>query len=109
MKYSVFKSETKGSLFYDWDRMRYKITRENGKYDRYCGSVMKFRSTPCEHIVVDHKRYLHFPKKNHCCVCCTSKGGCDVLKPNWLQGAIRKEDYLDEAGKEYHVWDKKGL
>ena len=30
------------------------------KLDRYCGSVYKFRDTPCSHYVKDGKRYLYF-------------------------------------------------
>jgi len=33
------------------------VTRENGKHDRYCGSVFKTTDTPCNHIIVDGKPF----------------------------------------------------
>lgn len=44
---------TKGTIYYDSKNNRQVITRENGKFDRYCGSVYKTSNTPCNHIVVE--------------------------------------------------------
>ena len=54
-------STTSGTLFYDFTDKTYRIDRENGKWDRYCGTVYKFTNTPCSHYVKEGKRYLHFP------------------------------------------------
>ena len=45
--------ETSGKFFYDWTNKVYRVDRENGKGDRYCGSVWKLTDTPCSHIVVE--------------------------------------------------------
>ena len=75
-----------GKLFYDYINKRYRVDRDNGKGDRYCGSVYKLSNTPCTHYVTEGKRYLHFPEKNDCCYCCDSEHGCGVLKPDWVSG-----------------------
>ena len=62
LSYPVFGSgETTGTIFYDWPNKQYVLTRANGKWDRYCGTVFPFRNTPCEHRVSGGNRYLHFP------------------------------------------------
>jgi len=105
----VGSDKTKGKIFYDWTNKRYRIDRENGKFDRYCGSVYKFTDTPCSHYVVDGKRYMNFPKKDYCCYCCDSAHGCGVLKPDWLSGAEYTGKKTDSNGVSYNVWDKQGL
>lgn len=47
---------TKGTIYYDAKNNRQVVTRENGKYDRYCGSVFKTSDTPCNHIIVEGKK-----------------------------------------------------
>lgn len=110
MTYPVIgSSKTKGQFYYDWTNKRYRVDRENGKWDRYCGSVYKFSDTPCQHYVVEGKRYLNFPKKDYCCYCCDSAHGCGILKPDWLAGAIFEGEKTDANGITYNVWNKKGL
>ncbi|CAI2380783.1 unnamed protein product [Moneuplotes crassus] len=110
-KYGPLKRSTNGSFFYDAASGRYKITRENGHYDRYCGinGLKIFQNTPCEQIVdASGDRYIHYPKKNQCCFCCDSAHGCGILKPNWQQGA----EFLGQTeynGVPAYKWDKKGL
>ena len=88
MSYSILgKSTTKGTFFYDSVSQRYRVDRDNGKWDRYCGSVYKLTDTPCQHFVFEGKRYLNFPEKNDCCYCCDSAHGCGILKRDWLTGA----------------------
>lgn len=48
----ISSGTTKGTIYYDSKNNRQVITRENGKFDRYCGSVYKTTNTPCNHIVV---------------------------------------------------------
>ena len=101
---------TTGTFYYDWSNKRYRVDRENGKWDRYCGTIYKFQSTPCSHIVVDGMRYLYFPEKNYCCMCCTDKGGCGVLKPNWMDGSIYEGEIVEEGtGVKFDVFNNKGL
>jgi len=110
MTYPLIGSgKAKGKFFYDWTNKRYRIDRDNGKFDRYCGSVYKLTDTPCSHLVVDGKRYLYFPKKDYCCYCCDSSHGCGVLKPDWLRGAEYTGKKTDTNGVSYNVWDQKGL
>ena len=101
---------TKGTIYYDWTNKRYRVDRENGKWDRYCGTIFKFRDLACSHIVVDGMRYLYFPEKNYCCMCCTAQHGCGLLKPNWLEGAeYEGEVQSEENGRVLEVFNKKGL
>lgn len=108
MIYSIFKGTTNGTIYYDFQNLRYRIDRENGKFDRYCGSVYKLTKTPCSHYVVDNMRYLHFPEKNHCCACCDSAHGCGILKPDWMKDGKLTEEY-EKDGKQFQVWNKPGL
>jgi hypothetical protein len=104
----VGTGKTTGKFFYDFTNKQYRVDRYNGKWDRYCGSVFKFKDTPCTHYVSQGKRYLDFPKENYCCYCCDSAHGCGVLRPDWLSGATYK-GLQSENGQSYHVWDKPGL
>ena len=107
--YAFLKGTTKGNFFYDWPTRRYRVDRENGKYDRFCGSIYKFQDTPCSHIVADGNRYLYFPDKNYCCKCCENKDGCGVLKPDWLEGGKFIDLEKDTNGVYLEKWDKPGM
>lgn len=48
----VAEHKTKGKIIYDFTNNRELITREDGRGDRYCNTVEKFASTPCNHYVV---------------------------------------------------------
>ena len=101
---------TSGVFYYNWTTKQYRIDRVNGKWDRYCGSVYKFRNTPCSHFVNEGKRFLYFPEMNDCCMCCTDKGGCGILKPNWLDGSEYVGEQTSEDGTtQYQVFNQKGL
>eukprot|EP00344_Euplotes_crassus_P007758 CAMPEP_0197017620 /NCGR_PEP_ID=MMETSP1380-20130617/79645_1 /TAXON_ID=5936 /ORGANISM="Euplotes crassus, Strain CT5" /LENGTH=213 /DNA_ID=CAMNT_0042444747 /DNA_START=73 /DNA_END=713 /DNA_ORIENTATION=+ len=107
-KYGPLEKSTDGSFFYDAASGRYKISRENGHYDRYCGAngLKIFQNTPCEQIVdASGDRYIHYPEKDQCCFCCDAVHGCGILKPNWQQGA----EFLGETeynGVSAYKWDK---
>ena len=60
---------TKGTIYYDWPGRRYRLDRENGRYDRYCGfnGIRKFQDTPCTHLVVNGVRWIIYPEKKDCC------------------------------------------
>jgi hypothetical protein len=85
-----------------------RIDRSTGKYDRYCSSVEFFENIPCTHLVVDGLRYLVFPSKNSCCMCCTAEEGCGTIRPDWLSNATFI-GYNTTDSVKYQVWDKKGL
>ena len=98
--------ETTGTFYYDYPD--YRVDRVNGKWDRYCGTVYKFRNTPCSHIVKDNLRYLYFPEKNDCCFCCDAEHGCGALKPDWIIDAEYVKEST-ESGETFDVFNKKGL
>lgn len=100
--------KVKGKWSYDYTNRRFAISRDNGRKDRYCGSVYKFENTPCTQIVKDNKRYMWFPKKNFCCMCCTSEKGCGIVNPNWITQA----EYLGkktDAGVDFYEFNAKGV
>jgi hypothetical protein len=108
--YPVISShKTTGTYFYDSSNGRQRIDRANGEYDRYCGSVEKFKNTPCSHLVVSNKRYLVFPKKEYCCFCCSSKDGCGILSPNWLKNATFEGKVQYDGYDNVSKWVVKGL
>lgn len=79
--------ETRGQYFYDSVRGASLVTRENGRHDRYCGSVKPFQDTSCNHLTVNGRRYLVFPEKKYCCYCCADRHGCGIMRRDWLKGA----------------------
>ena len=107
--YGFLKGNAKGNFFYDWTNRRYRIDRDNGKYDRYCGTIFKFTDAACSHIVTGGNRYLYFPDKNYCCNCCSDANGCGVLKPDWLDGGKFIDLENDTNGTVLEKWDKPGL
>ncbi|EGR28688.1 hypothetical protein IMG5_170400 [Ichthyophthirius multifiliis] len=108
--YGFIKQQTKGTILYDYDTKTYKISRDNGRFDRYCGfnGLYAFQNTQCEHIVVNGDRFLHYPQKNDCCYCCSNEHGCGILKPDWLNGAqfLGQTEY---QGQTVYKWNQKGL
>eukprot|EP01016_Furgasonia_blochmanni_P019416 TRINITY_DN2176_c0_g1_i3.p1 TRINITY_DN2176_c0_g1~~TRINITY_DN2176_c0_g1_i3.p1 ORF type:complete len:280 (+),score=58.19 TRINITY_DN2176_c0_g1_i3:66-905(+) len=98
----------KGAFYYNYDGLAYRIDRDNGQFDRYCGTVYKFQNTPCNQIVSSGKRYLVFPEKQDCCYCCADEHGCGVLKPNWLSQA-QYQGTVEEGGSSYEKWVINGL
>ncbi|KAL4473502.1 hypothetical protein ABPG74_022366 [Tetrahymena malaccensis] len=108
--YGFLKSSTKGTYSYDYANKAYKVSRENGRTDRYCGfnGLYFFRNTACEQIVVNGDRFLYYPERNDCCYCCSNEHGCGVLKPTWLQNAIF-EGETTFNGIPAYKWNQKGL
>ena len=96
-----------GTFYYDAISMRYRVDRDNGRYDRYCGvsGPYALEDTPCIHYVVDGNRYLHYPEKNECCYCCNSSHGCGMMKTDWLSGATF-EGKTTYDGQSAYKWDK---
>ena len=85
-----FVGKTTGMYYYDFPNRRGRVDRQNGVWDRFCGSVHPFVATPCQHIIVHGVRYLNFPKLKKCCSCCTAAKGCDILYPDWFARAGAK-------------------
>lgn len=79
-----------GTFYYNYYLPAYRIDRDNGRYDRYCGLTGPYANidTPCTHIVVNGYRYLYYPAQNTCCYCCNATSGCGVVVPTWMSGAI---------------------
>ena len=107
--YGFLKGTTKGRFFYDYTNRTYRVDRDNGKYDRYCGTIYKFRDAACSHIVSGGNRFLYFPQKNYCCNCCNDEHGCGILKPDWLSGATFLGLETDADGTVLEKWDKPGM
>ena len=103
---------TAGSFYYDAASGRYRVDRDDGRYDRYCGlNGFKWTSsTRCnQYVTPEGDRFLHYPDKdNYCCYCCSAEHGCGILKQSWVQGA----EFLGEVeyeGYTAYKWDQKGL
>jgi len=82
-----------GKIWYEADRNRQRIDRNNGKYNEFCADIQNF-NTPCVQLVVNSKRWFYFPLVKKCCFCCDQAHGCGILKRNWLGNAkfVGKED-----------------
>lgn len=98
-----------GKWAYDWENKMFFVGRDNGKFDRYCGSIYKFSSTPCNQIVREGKRYIHFPEKKFCCMCCTEEKGCGIVKPDWFFSGVYEKEGKTDSGKAYNEFNVKGL
>ena len=72
----------------DGTTFRTKVVRDTGRNDRYCGTVVTGINTPCTQIVRDGKRYLVFPQRQYCCMCCTNADGCGVVNRNWAASGV---------------------
>ena len=104
----VGTGSTVGTYYYNYDKKLTRIDRDNGKWDRYCGSEKWLRNTKCSHLVSDGIRYLHFPELNYCCRCCDASKGCGVVKPDWAVDATFVEEYKNDQGLLIEKWSKKG-
>ena len=43
----VGTSTVNGKYFYNYDLKKYRVDRDNGKFDRYCGTAYKLSNTKC--------------------------------------------------------------
>ena len=76
-----------GKYYYDSERGYTRVDRVDGKFDRVCGSITPNVTTPCTSLTRDGKRYIVFPERRSCCMCCDQAHGCGILKPDWLKTA----------------------
>eukprot|EP00746_Dinoflagellata_sp_MGD_P141145 gnl/MRDRNA2_/MRDRNA2_74307_c0_seq1.p1 gnl/MRDRNA2_/MRDRNA2_74307_c0~~gnl/MRDRNA2_/MRDRNA2_74307_c0_seq1.p1 ORF type:complete len:238 (+),score=26.24 gnl/MRDRNA2_/MRDRNA2_74307_c0_seq1:66-779(+) len=64
------------------------IYRSDGTDAETCGFV--HQNTPCIQLALDGQRYLIFPEKNDCCICCSWAQGCGPIGTQWTNGALYK-------------------
>ena len=96
-----------GILYYDEANNRSRLDRADGRFDMFCSSLLPNVTTACVNLVRDSNRYIYFPAKKKCCMCCTADKGCGILKRDWLSDA----EYLgpdDINGRQYFKWNKDG-
>lgn len=94
-------------MFYSAKKNMSRVTRNNGRYEGICGTNMPNITTPCTQIVREGKRYVIFPEKQVCCVCCVASHGCGVLKRDWLKGA-KYEGKETLQDKDFDKWSIPG-
>lgn len=99
---------TNGKWWYDATQQAELIHRDSGAGDRYCATVYPFKHTPCQHLVNGGKRYLVFPHKKYCCMCCDAAHGCGYVSPTWLDDA-KFEGNATVNGAAVFKWSKSGL
>lgn len=78
---------TLGTYWYDAQRNFSKVERLNGMHDPICGSVLPNVPTDCVQLTRDSKRYIIYPLKRLCCICCDAAHGCGILKRDWLSSS----------------------
>ena len=84
------QGSTIGTWWYDWGNKLFRIDRQNGALDRYCGTTKPYANTPCTQIVTGGWRYLYFPEIKLCCKCCADANGCGVVMPTWMSTGVYK-------------------
>jgi hypothetical protein len=96
-----------GQFYYDAVNKRQRADKINGHYDAVCGSVLPNVNTLCQHLVVNEKRYIVFPEKSQCCVCCDASHGCGIVKQDWFVDGkyLGQEKIVDTI---YDKWVKPG-
>ena len=52
--------ETKGTIYFDDLKNRQSIYRDNGRFDRFCGTVFRDIDTPCNHIIIEGIPLFYF-------------------------------------------------
>lgn len=92
-----------GKIHYDAKRDAERIDRNDGQYEILCGSVLPNVTTPCSHIVKDKKRYIVYPERRQCCMCCDEAHGCGVTKRDWLKTA-KYEGEETLSGESFYKW-----
>ena len=112
---ALFSLTTKGNWWFDYTNKKFRVDRENGKLDRYCGSIYKLSNTKCNQVVREGKRYMYFPDKKFCCMCCTDAQGCGVIKPEFVKlGVANGRDdqekteaykYLIQGNQPNYYWE----
>jgi len=87
---------TRGTMYYDWTNKLMREDRESGQWDKMCASQYPEEDTPCSHFVNQGNRFLYYPDKNDCCLCCNSTSSdekCGMKSPDWLKNATYMEPF----------------
>ena len=104
------KDVYKGQFYYDWTSKRFRVDRDNGNLDRYCGLTKPFTNTPSNQFVhTDGWRYLQFPKEKLCCKCCHATNGCGIVKPDWFKTGEYQTKEKSVGGADVHTWNVQGM
>lgn len=85
--YEASRFHTTGKVYYDAKRGFERVDRNNGQFETLCGSIVPSVTTPCTQLVRDKKRYVIYPTRRQCCMCCDEAHGCGVTKRDWLQNS----------------------
>ena len=88
---------------YDYDKGFQRVDRHDGKFDMICNSIVPNVTTPCTQLIRDSKRYIVFPERRTCCMCCDAAHGCGVLSPDWLKGS-KFEGEETISGESFNKW-----
>ena len=78
---------TQGRWYYSWTQKAFRIDRNEGSYNHYCGAGVNYQEAPCSIFVKNGKRYIHYPTLNKCCFCCANENGCGIMIPDWFKGS----------------------
>lgn len=100
--------QTNGIFYYDFGRARQRIDRDNGQFDRYCGTELPGVEAKCQMITVNNALWLVFPDQQKCCECCTNAQGCGVVSNSWLSRSEFKGTQT-LGGYEVNVWFEQGF
>lgn len=97
-----------GQFFYDAINGRQRADKITGRFDPTCSSILPNVTTRCQHLVVDQKRYIVFPDKSQCCICCDASHGCGIVKQDWFKDGkyLGQERIVDTM---YDKWVKPGI
>jgi len=101
---ALFSVTTKGNWWFDYNKKLFRVDREDGVLDRYCGSIYKLRHTQCSQVVREGKRYFYFKEQKFCCKCCTDAQGCGIIKPSFVTvGEPLGRNDLDQESYKYNI------
>ena len=101
--YGFAPMHVSGKYYYDSEKGYTRIDRLDGKFDLVCASITPNVTTPCNTLIRDGKRYIIFPERRSCCMCCDAAHGCGILKPDWLSTA-KYEGEETLLGESFNKW-----
>lgn len=85
--YTTTHMHISGKVHYDYKNGAERVDRTDGQHEILCGSVLPNVASPCTHLVKDKKRYIVYPERRQCCMCCDEAHGCGVSQRDWLKDA----------------------
>ena len=105
--YNTTHIHISGKYYYDSDRGYSRVDRIDGRFDAVCGSITPNITTPCTQLIRDQKRWIVFPERRTCCMCCDAAHGCGILSPGWLKEA-KYEGQETLSGESFNKWSIPG-